>query len=70
MFFNYSFGDNSLAVLSELHSDCPAQRLDVKTFQKENDVSFFAKLDRKFFDCSVETTFYVSGGTLSRKSIL
>ena len=34
MFFNYSFGDNSLAVLSELHSDCPAQRLDGKNFSK------------------------------------
>ena len=28
MFFNYSSGDNSLAVLSELQSDCPEERLD------------------------------------------
>ena len=34
VFFNYSFGDNSVAVLSELHSDCPAQRLGGKNFSK------------------------------------
>ena len=33
-FFNYSFGDNSRAVLSELHSDFPALRLDGKNFSK------------------------------------
>ena len=34
MFFNYSFVDKSLAVLSELLSDCPVQRLDGKNFSK------------------------------------
>ena len=35
MFFIYSFGDNSVAVLSELHSVCPVERLDGKNTSKE-----------------------------------
>ena len=59
-----------MAVLSELHSDSPGEHLDGETFWKKPDVSFFEILDRIFFDCSVETAFYVSGGAFSRKSIL
>ena len=31
----YSFGDNSVAVLSQLHSVCPVERLDGKNTSKE-----------------------------------
>ena len=48
-FFIYSFGDNSLAVLSELHSDCPAQRLDGNNFSKGIWCIFFCDTWQEIF---------------------
>ena len=56
-FFNYSFGDYSLAVLSELLSDCPVHCLDGKNFWKglwciffcENWQEIFRLFSRNYF---------------------
>ena len=49
MFFNYSFVDNSLAVLSELLSDCPVQRLDGKNISKGIWCIFFCETSQETF---------------------
>ena len=56
-FFNYSFGDNSQAVLSELHSDFPALRLDGKNFSKGIWCMFFCETWQEIFRLFIRNYF-------------
>ena len=49
MFFNYSFVDDSLAVLSKLLSDCAVQRLDGKNISKGIWCIFFCESSQEIF---------------------